>query len=375
MNKQVCLVGLIILSLLIWVGCSDDDSPTGTGGGTTADSSIGPEGGTVQIAGNISLTIPAGALADTVDFSIDANPSPAPFAGSLGPASTCYTIEPPGTNFSSPATVTITYNPATVADAGEHTVGLYTDEGGGWSLLTTVRDTVNNTVTGPVSHLSDFAAAGDTTQTLQGDGIFAELVVGRTILTMIHLFKVDAYTVRLDSSYAPCDPIQPIGGATITCGDSTLYWVSEANQYIASGVGLIDTGATYTFHIAASGGIPALEDSITFPTLEPQLVFPTDGQSLSASSNVNVTWTGSGSGMIDIIIISDAGDSVFYVQTENDGSYTIENAQMTNPLGECMMMLSYYNRKPIDAVGYDPRSFIAGRVMHNITIHFVDDSK
>ncbi|MEZ5360674.1 MAG: hypothetical protein R3F48_17810 [Candidatus Zixiibacteriota bacterium] len=376
MNKIITIAVLAVFSFLVLYSCSDDDSPTSSGGTSTTQGSIGPEGGTISIAGKVTFTIPAGALADTVDFSIATNASPDTLPGPLGPASTCYTIDPSGTVFSTPATIIINYDPTTVADAGEHTVGLYTNEGAGWVLLTTVRDTVNNTVAGPVSHLSDFIIAGDTTRIDDAIGVFAELIAGRMLYTGPISIMMDNYSARLDSAYAPCDPVQPIGGATITCEGNTLVWSPEIEMYYYSGMSMISPGAIYTFNIAAGNGVPALEDSIAFPTSQPQLASPTAGQLISPTSNVNVTWTGSsGGGMIDIIILNDAGDSVFYIQTENDGAYLIENDQMTAPIGDCSMMLSYYNRKTITATGYDPRSFIAGRFMHSIDIYFVDDSK
>ncbi len=368
MGKNTLIeVGLIFILVFSIGGCSDDDSPTGTGGTTTTG--IGPAGGTVQIAGGVSLVIPAGALTDTVDFSITTNGSPAAMSGTIGPVSTCYTIEPSGTSFSAPATITVNYNPALVGDAGEQSIGLYSDDGGGWALLTTSRDTVNNTVTGPVSHLSDFIAGGDTVNT-SASGIFTELVVGRTLHTDPITILIDGFTARLDSSYAPCIPVQPIGNATITCNDSTLYWVSEANLYMITGIGLIGPGGSYTFNITAGNGVPALSESVVFPSSQPQLASPSSGASISPSSNVNVTWTGHGSGTIDIVITNAAGDSVYYIQTTNDGSHVIPNAEMANPNGECMLMLSYYNRNTITAPGYDPRSFIAARFMHPITITF-----
>ncbi|MCK5126637.1 MAG: hypothetical protein KAR42_10305 [candidate division Zixibacteria bacterium] len=366
--KHILLV-LFSLSLIFTLaGCSDDDTPTSSGGDTTT-TGIGPAGGTIQIAGSVSLVIPPGALPDTIDFTITTNGSPAAMSGTTGPVSPCFTIEPSGTNFTSPATITINYNPALVANAGEQTVGLYTDNGPGWVLLTTIRDTVNNTVIGPVSHLSDFTAGGDTTQA-SGSGIFAEFVAGRTIFTDPVFMLFDAYIARLDSAYAPCNPLQPISGATITCNDSTLYWVSQGNQYTTAGMGLVAPGASYTFTVTAGNGIPALTQSITFPTSQTQLSSPANNASISPTSNINVSWTGAQVGTIDIVITSMAGDSVYFVQTANDGSHIIPNAELSNPSGTCSLILSHYNRNTITAAGYDSRSFIAGRVMHPITITF-----
>ena len=365
------LLGVIlILALSLLVGCGDDDNPASTGGGETTTTGIGPEGGIVQIAGSVSLAIPQGALDDTVAFTIATNNSPAAMPGAIGPVSTCYTIEPSGTIFNSLATLRIRYNPALFGDAGEYTAKLYSDTGTGWILQTTIIDTANNTILGPVSHLSDFVVAADTTHA-SGEGFFAELVVGRTTYGGMGSFAMDVYAARLDSAYAPCFPIQPISGATITCEDTLLPWFAAGNQYQYAGFGMIVPGQTYNFSVSGTG-IPTLVDSVVFPAANAlvELTAPAADATLSPASDVSVTWSNSGSGTVDIIILSDAGDTVCFVQTANDGSHTIPHGTLTNPTGDCILMLSYYNRHNIDAAGYDSRSFIAGRVLNQISISF-----
>lgn len=110
-------------------------------------------------------------------------------------------------------------------------------------------------------------------------GIYAESMVRRNVNNSgIFPPETDVYVVRLDSSYAPDSAIKPIGSAEVTCNGDSLGWSDVADTYyypIDQGIGkFIQLGATYTFTIAASEGLPALTQSITFPELEPWMRTP-----------------------------------------------------------------------------------------------------
>ncbi len=61
---------------LIFAGCSSDDKGTNSNGDDQfIEESIGSGGGTIEMTGEASLEIPAGALADTVDFTMEENSS------------------------------------------------------------------------------------------------------------------------------------------------------------------------------------------------------------------------------------------------------------------------------------------------------------
>lgn len=155
---------LYLIPLLAAIACSDGETTSSGGGGgasstTTASSTtggqtsaneIGPEGGTlVSTDGVVRIVVPAGALDQTVTFSIGPDPS-AP-GGHLGEA---YDIGPSGTEFAIPAKVTFNY-------AGSEPLGelrVATAEGRSWAALdgATV-DEASNEVAGLTSHLSLFA--------------------------------------------------------------------------------------------------------------------------------------------------------------------------------------------------------------------------
>jgi hypothetical protein len=85
----------LFLSTALFVGCG----PSGT--------TIGPSGGTVRGEGEVSVTIPAGALDDEVAISITRSPVTHP--GALGPA---FQFEPEGLVFKRPVQVTLPYTPS-----------------------------------------------------------------------------------------------------------------------------------------------------------------------------------------------------------------------------------------------------------------------
>jgi len=100
-----------VACLFFAVACSsgDDDSGGDDGGDGATTDAIGPEGGTVAIAG-AELVIPAGALDEEVDITIEESADEVP-AGFLG-ASPVYRFEPDGLVFAAPVTARIDFEGA-----------------------------------------------------------------------------------------------------------------------------------------------------------------------------------------------------------------------------------------------------------------------
>lgn len=121
---------------------------------------IGAAGGTVTSAdGNVSVVIPAGALAQPTPITI----APAAIipASAVVVAGSAYNLGPSGTQFAQPVMVTIKYDPAAVATGTpQEALGLYTAGATSWSAIAggTV-DTVAHTVQGSTTHFSEFSAA------------------------------------------------------------------------------------------------------------------------------------------------------------------------------------------------------------------------
>ena len=137
---------------------SDTGTVVPAEGGTAGQASIGPSGGTVTSAdGTATVTIPAGALAKTVTITV------APATGGVSPASVtlvgqAFTFGPEGQQFSAPAKVTLTYDPAELP-SGKTSSGIVIETApvGSTSFTTLTTTVVDSThVSAETSHFSNF---------------------------------------------------------------------------------------------------------------------------------------------------------------------------------------------------------------------------
>lgn len=140
--------GLMASLLLTAVGCdnSADDS-----------TAIGPRGGIVTSEdGRVTLEVPAGALADEVEISIE-RIEDAP-EGSVGPA---YAIEPYGLTFSQPAELTYDASHGMQADVSDCALVIEHDEQRWNDLADRDVDPSLGEVTASVLYLSTIAIVAD----------------------------------------------------------------------------------------------------------------------------------------------------------------------------------------------------------------------
>lgn len=167
MFKRITVVFWASLSLVAVapaVGCSSDEAtPSDNGNGNDGGNGDGgdqntsetvtkrisaAEGGTISDAsGTVTLTIPAGALAQDTDISL------AKGAAEAGSASSVYEFGPTGTQFSKPAVLTVKLDGA--VPEGK-TAQLAVLEGGAWKALE-ANAFADGTATGNVAHFSKFA--------------------------------------------------------------------------------------------------------------------------------------------------------------------------------------------------------------------------
>jgi len=116
---------------------------------------VGASGGTVTgLNGKVTLVIPAGAVSQNTNFTIEAA------RGLPGEprlvTGTALEIGPTGTNFAQPATLTIKYDPASIPSGSQpDSLALYTVSGGNITAVAgSTVDTGAKTVRAPLSHLS-----------------------------------------------------------------------------------------------------------------------------------------------------------------------------------------------------------------------------
>ena len=370
---------LLSFSILLTISCSDDSGTDSPDVPQTVSGTSGPTGGTLEIPGVITLDVPVGALSLETDFTITRNDSPPDPDGTLGPVSSDYTIEPSGTDFSVPAEITLLYDPSDMGGGQEHEITLYTHDGSSWSALTTQGDTAANTASADIVHLSDFCAMVDTSLALQGD-VYAKLVVAKTVVYADmggtgFVYEIDRAIAVFDSAYAPCVPVLPIHNVTVSCDGNTLGWNDDLEQYVYPAIDnpipitFLTPDEYYHFVVTPGSGVPALEDSILFPWHKPYITSPTSDEPVSGSSSLTVEWENGEGGTVELILIDNDGDSAFFVETDNDGSYTISSIHLDDlDPGDYSLTLNHYNMENISETGYDPRGFIAARVMNTVLI-------
>ena len=125
-------LAVLTLCTIICAACSPAEDNAGEPAGAT----IGPAGGTFVSETGVILVVPPGALDAEVTFSITAlSENPAPIEG-LEPVSELYEIQPHGTEFAVPVSLTIPYNPALVpGDQHPGRIQAYGSGPGGWEVL------------------------------------------------------------------------------------------------------------------------------------------------------------------------------------------------------------------------------------------------
>ncbi|MGH8820342.1 MAG: hypothetical protein ACREWJ_03505, partial [Rhodoferax sp.] len=167
------------VSTLFIAACGGGGGGTSNTGAALATQSVGTSGGTVSVSdpssplANTSIAIPANALSAATTITIGQVTSGTGFPSDVLVA----TIGPNGTQFSSPATVTLNYSPAYLTDLGLPSTDIDTthlkmvtmDPGMDTETLQTNSvNTANHTVTAYTTHLSNFAVVGYSNASLNG---------------------------------------------------------------------------------------------------------------------------------------------------------------------------------------------------------------
>ncbi len=372
MKRTLLLLLLGVAVFALALGCSsgnggtDPDDPT-----EPAEGSIGPEGGTLELDGEANLAIPAGALADTVDFSIEENGSPTAPPANKQFVTGAYSIEPSGTAFTTPATITLEYDEGDLAGEDESSIVMYTDDGRGWRPLTTTVNESDNEVSAEIDHLSDFVAAVDIGSS--ADGVFAALRIHRGVMKMPGMDPIitDFLVAWFDSTVAPCAPASPIMVDSVTCNEYVLEWSAAGTLYKYMPLIpllFLEEDETYTFDIDGGGQAPDLTVSIDFLDSSPYITEPEMGDTVSLGG-FSVTWNVGGSDNIFLTIVGVGGAGFVGVETANTGSYTFSAGELSElSAAPYALTLNYVNEENIDEPGYDSSSYIRAQVTSPISM-------
>jgi hypothetical protein len=373
------LAALTLGVVLAVGGCSS----SGTGPSddpSSAQGTVGPNGGSVEIDGEIELAIPPGAVADDTDFTIEEDDNPTSPTPPMDFVSSCYDIEPDDLVFLSAATVTIEYDPNDLGRADEDDIVICTNSGSGWEECTTTVDAGANEASAEIGHLSDFAALVDTTSSGQpAEGIYANLLIQRSIMTLPApadtIMRNDYLYARFDSAYAPCEPIQPIQADSVTCNEYELVWdaMSSRHRYMdVFDTAFLEFGANYEFRVDADRALPALVADIDFLEREPYMTDPSYMSSVSLSG-FTMTWQSTGGSRdVAIQIVPQGGGSVVAVETANDGSHTFSAGDLDDlSTGQAAIVINYYVEESISEQGYDSQSTIMAKTTNSTLVLLV----
>ena len=141
--------------------------------------------------GDVTVTIPAGVIGLTAGGAplpqititpITATTPPPPPPGT-GAVALDYDVEPSGSTFSSPITITLSFDPGLLNGATPY-VAWYNPVTGQWEQLHTVSiDTVNHTITASVDHFSTFAVLAALSKTSTTTSTAAGTTTNNTNIT------------------------------------------------------------------------------------------------------------------------------------------------------------------------------------------------
>lgn len=347
----------LTLALALAIGCGGDSSTAPPGDDTTRQT-IGITGGTLDRAGEASLEIPTGALTGDVDFTMDENNSPTAMVTGRQFASDAFTIGPHGTSFTTPAKITIHYDEADLGTADESAIVIYTDDGSGWSPLSTTVNEVTNTASAMIDHLSDYSATVPSDEVIEG--VFAVLQLVRAV-SYAGSINFDIISARFDTTFDPCVVHESLYPDSVYCDEYKLAWDSMSQTYRDQNAGqeFLVLGDSYEFEVFGNGDVPDLVRAIDFPSVAPCVTSLTSGQTLSLEG-FSVEWTGTDENDVLINIISgDIPPTVVSIEMANDGSYTFSATELDDlTVGMHVLDLRYYTLEFIRADGYDSRSTI-----------------
>jgi hypothetical protein len=142
---------VVVACMVLTVGSLHCSSTSKTGTSTGASQTIGPAGGKLTSAdGAWDLTVPANALPSSTTITV----KPTSVTGAIG---TAYELEPSGTTFAVPVTMTFHYGTADLGGAPADAVVAAVFGDGGWTALDGYTlDTTAKTVSGTTTHLSTY---------------------------------------------------------------------------------------------------------------------------------------------------------------------------------------------------------------------------
>jgi len=264
---------------------------------------VGSEGGIVLLGDDGRLSIPAGALDETIAFTAAVNSSPPAGPDGYTRLTPVYSVGPAGTVFSSPATVEMEYDPDDLDGAPEESIVILRHDGTDWEVLSSDVDTYEQTVSAEVSGLSDFVAAVP----VQGEGVYTALRISRSRTSMYgtHV-TVDVLAARFDAVVDETSVV-PLQAGGVSFGAWEMIWDGrdQYEYFDFSEMAFLTFDSDYTFVVTASDDVPAIDQTISLPGSDIAITGLGDDPELSLDG-FTLTWDGATPGStVRIVIIAD----------------------------------------------------------------------
>lgn len=257
MNKLLFL-SIIMVACLSLASCkknNPDEQTTpvepiktakGVANGPAASKQIGSSGGElVSTDGKLKMTVPAGAVSATTEFSIQ------PITNTLfeDESRIAYRLLPEGTTFAKPVQLQFAYTPADTIHTTEDALTIaYQRNDGAWAVLPTALDKAAKKLTVETTHFSDWTKTGGLY--LEAD----EKILGlgqKTKIRVISVSRVNATATDGDEVLAPLIPL--------LLPEDRNKLESINNWRIASGIGgiSVESGQLGNIQHEAEYGAPS----------------------------------------------------------------------------------------------------------------------
>ena len=191
---------------------------------------IGPTGGTLTAQnGAVVFTVPPGALSTPVGITVSTPPDGLPTNRPYVPGAV-FDFGPSGTTFATPATLTISYDPAKLPTGVDpRTLWLHYVQNGQWIAVPQGHvDVAAHTVTGQVAHFTPIGVAQSPVQTAILDLQSALALLGSTASDVAQAVRIKQKLIALfqltdDPSYAALVPVFLAQNEQTACAEYKRY--------------------------------------------------------------------------------------------------------------------------------------------------------
>lgn len=248
--KQIA--GLAILFLII-TSCkknpvNKEDLPSepiqtekGATKGSIVSKSIGADGGELVSAdGNLTITVPQGAISSMVQFSIQ------PITNTLfqeDTSRTAYRLLPEGITFSKPIRLQFRYTPSILTNTVEDVLTVASQQSNGtWKIVPASLNKTTKTLTTETTHFSDWTVTGG-----------FELKVERRTLRPTEKSKLWVVSAIDDDLLAPLSVLAEVSEVLTTLGNWKIIQGPGSIDAVKSGAKGFAYSATYTAPSAVTG--------------------------------------------------------------------------------------------------------------------------